>query len=39
MRGILGEEEWKREVAMVREALEKIDAPHWKEFLAAWPSE
>jgi predicted PolB exonuclease-like 3'-5' exonuclease len=36
MRGILGQEEWKREVAMVRETLEKMDAPHWKEFLAAW---
>ncbi|MDR2881810.1 MAG: 3'-5' exonuclease [Azoarcus sp.] len=36
MRGILSHEEWEQEVAMVRETLEKIDAPHWKEFLAAW---
>jgi predicted PolB exonuclease-like 3'-5' exonuclease len=36
MRGILDQEAWEREVAMVRETLEKMDAPHWKEFLAAW---
>jgi hypothetical protein len=24
------------EVAIVRQALEKIDAPHWREFLSAW---
>ncbi|MDR1854519.1 MAG: 3'-5' exonuclease [Azoarcus sp.] len=37
MRGALDHAGWEREVAMVRETLEKIDAPHWKEFLAAWP--
>lgn len=26
------------ELAFVRESLEKIDAPHWKAFLEAWPS-
>lgn len=27
------------ELAFVRASLEKIDAPHWKAFLEAWPSE
>ncbi|MDR0717654.1 MAG: 3'-5' exonuclease, partial [Azoarcus sp.] len=36
MRGILDAAAWAREVAMVRDALGKIDAPHWREFLAAW---
>ncbi|MDR2261268.1 MAG: 3'-5' exonuclease [Azoarcus sp.] len=36
MRGILDAAAWAREVAMVRSTLEKIDAPHWREFLAAW---
>lgn len=37
MQGVLDREEWRRETGMVREALKKIDAPHWREFLAAWP--
>jgi len=39
MRGMLDREAWGREVAMVRETLEKIDAPHWREFLAAWKAD
>ncbi|MDR1228779.1 MAG: 3'-5' exonuclease [Azoarcus sp.] len=39
MRGLLDQAGWAREVAMVRTTLEKIDAPHWREFLAAWKAE
>jgi predicted PolB exonuclease-like 3'-5' exonuclease len=36
MRGQLTAEEYDLEVAKVRDALAKIDAAHWREFLAAW---
>ena len=39
MRGVLDRAEWAREVALLRETLEKIGAAHWKEFLAAWPAD
>ena len=28
---------WAAEVQVVRDALARIDAPHWKQFLEAWP--
>ena len=37
MRGGFTEGEYEREVAFVRETLEAIDEPHWREYLAAWP--
>jgi predicted PolB exonuclease-like 3'-5' exonuclease len=37
MRGVLTREAYEREVALVRESLGAIPAPHWQEFLAAWP--
>ncbi|HEY7985600.1 MAG TPA: 3'-5' exonuclease, partial [Methylophilaceae bacterium] len=37
MRGTLTAEAHINEVNLVRETLENEAAPHWKEFLAAWP--
>lgn len=37
MRGALDDAGFADECALVRTALEAIDAPHWQEFLAAWP--
>ena len=37
MRGGFTESEYDREIAYVRESLGAIDAPHWKQYLAAWP--
>ncbi len=37
MRGGFTESEYDREIAYVRETLGAIDAPHWKQYLAAWP--
>ena len=37
MRGHLDASAWAAEVQVVRDALAHIDAPHWKQFLAAWP--
>jgi predicted PolB exonuclease-like 3'-5' exonuclease len=36
MRGGFTEAEHEREVALAREALAKLDEPHWAEYLAAW---
>ncbi|MFN6960838.1 MAG: 3'-5' exonuclease [Rhodocyclaceae bacterium] len=36
MRGQISAADHDREVAVVRDALAKIDAAHWREFLAAW---
>ena len=36
MRGILPPPQHEQQVAAVRSALDKIDQPHWKEFLARW---
>lgn len=38
MRGALTAEQHDRMVAKVREHLQRIDQPHWREFLARWPS-
>jgi len=38
MRGNLDQVELDRELALVRETLEKMDQPHLNEFLAAWPA-
>lgn len=37
MRGHLDASAWAAEVQVVRDALARIDAPHWKQFLEAWP--
>jgi len=37
LRGSLGDEEYRRECAVVRESLKKAGKPHLDEFLAAWP--
>jgi predicted PolB exonuclease-like 3'-5' exonuclease len=36
MRGEITREEYEEEIRFVRAELEKLDKPHWKEFLAAW---
>jgi len=36
MRGAMTADERKAEESFVREQLAGIDAPHWREFLAAW---
>jgi predicted PolB exonuclease-like 3'-5' exonuclease len=38
MRGALDRDGHARELALVRSTLAKLDAPHWREFLAHWPS-
>jgi len=37
MRGELSRPEYDEEILFVRAELEKLDKPHWHEFLAAWP--
>jgi hypothetical protein len=37
MRGGFTENEYEREMALVRETLGALDEPHWREYLAAWP--
>jgi len=37
MRGALDRAEYARELDLARASLAKLDAPHWREFLAAWP--
>lgn len=37
MRGVLDAAGHAAETGVVREALARIDAPHWKQFLEAWP--
>lgn len=36
MRGHLSEDEYEQEILLARELLESSDAPHWREFAAAW---
>jgi len=38
MRGLLSAEEHAAEVALVRQTLSASEAPHWREFVAAWPA-
>lgn len=38
MRGGFTESEYEREIGLVRETLGAIDEPHWREYLAAWPT-
>ncbi len=37
MRGFLSRDQYDAEVALVRTTLESIGAPHWQQYLAAWP--
>jgi predicted PolB exonuclease-like 3'-5' exonuclease len=39
MRGHLDHAAYAAEMALVRRSLEESGAPHWREFLAAWPAE
>ncbi|MCX8018083.1 MAG: 3'-5' exonuclease [Rhodocyclaceae bacterium] len=36
MRGQLAEPAYDEEIALLRAALARLDAPHWRDFLAAW---
>jgi predicted PolB exonuclease-like 3'-5' exonuclease len=38
MRGLLSAEEHQAEVDLVRQTLAASGAPHWREFVAAWPT-
>ncbi|HNQ03323.1 MAG TPA: 3'-5' exonuclease [Thiobacillaceae bacterium] len=38
MRGILDDARHDAEIALVRRSLTDLGAPHWQEFLAAWPA-
>jgi 3'-5' exonuclease len=38
MRGVLDAAAWQAEINLVRESLARIGAPHWEQFLAAWPA-
>jgi hypothetical protein len=37
MRGAISRADYGDEVALVRSSLEAMDAPHWREYLDAWP--
>ena len=37
MRGVLLQDKYQQEVALVRATLEKSPEPHWREFLQLWP--
>ncbi len=37
MRGEMTQSSYDAEILMIRSCLAEIDAPHWKEYLAAWP--
>jgi len=37
MRGDITQQAYEAELALVRDSLAAIDAPHWREYLAAWP--
>ena len=39
MRGELTKTEYEAEIAYVRAELARLDKPHWREFLAAWPAD
>ena len=38
MRGLLSPAEHAREIELVKTSLAAVNAPHWREFLAAWGS-
>jgi hypothetical protein len=37
MRGVLDGDAYGREIALARATIEKLEGPHWREFLARWP--
>jgi predicted PolB exonuclease-like 3'-5' exonuclease len=39
MRGLLDESAYADELRLVRDAVQALDGPHWRRFLAAWPAE
>jgi hypothetical protein len=38
MRGVLAPDRHVRELELVRATLSRLGEPHWREFLAAWPT-
>jgi predicted PolB exonuclease-like 3'-5' exonuclease len=38
LRGVLAREAYDDEIALVRTTIEKLDEPHWQDFLARWPA-
>jgi hypothetical protein len=38
LRGVLDKDRYERERALLRSTLQKLDAPHWREFLKLWPA-
>jgi hypothetical protein len=38
MRGVLNDVQHAAEEALVRESLHGLSAPHWREYLEAWPA-
>ncbi|MGZ9075284.1 MAG: 3'-5' exonuclease [Burkholderiaceae bacterium] len=38
MRGVLSDEQHSAEEALVRESLRRLTAPHWREYVGAWPA-
>jgi hypothetical protein len=38
MRGVLSADQHRAEEALVRDTLAQLPAPHWKDYLAAWPA-
>ncbi|MGZ8994574.1 MAG: 3'-5' exonuclease, partial [Burkholderiaceae bacterium] len=38
MRGVLSDEQHGAEEALVRESLQRLTAPHWREYVGAWPA-
>jgi predicted PolB exonuclease-like 3'-5' exonuclease len=38
MRGVLNEAQQRAEEQLVRESLQRLPAPHWQQYLAAWPA-
>ena len=39
LRGVLQKEHYQRECALLRSALERLEGPHWREFLRLWKPE
>jgi len=37
MRGVVNDEQRTAEETLVRESLQRLPAPHWREYLGAWP--
>ncbi len=38
MRGVIQQDHYQQELQLIRQTLAQLDAPHWQQFLAAWPT-